>query len=138
MQIVRGSQIEFEPASHEDPRNPGVLKRVLASKDQLAKGQVMMVNWSQLPVGKSFQAHYHEDMQEVFIILNGSVLTVVSDIEVELSKGDAILIDPREVHQMKNMCDEPVEYVVFGISTEANGKTVVVESPESIAPVDQK
>lgn len=127
MQLVRGSQIEFEPASHENPRDPGVLKRVLASKDQLLKGQVMMVNWSQLPIGKSFQAHYHEDMQEVFIILNGTVVMTVSDIANELSKGDAILIDPREIHKMENVCDEAVEYVVFGISTEADGKTVVVQ-----------
>ena len=35
MQIVRGSEIEFVPASHEDPQNPGVLKRVLATKNDL-------------------------------------------------------------------------------------------------------
>lgn len=127
MHVVRGSEIEFEPASHENPQDPGVLKRVLATKDQLVKGQTMMVNWSLLPVGKSFQAHYHEDMQEVFIILNGNVLMTVAEAAIELSKGDAILIDPREVHKMENVCDEAVEYVVFGISTEANGKTVVVE-----------
>ena len=127
MKIVRGSQIEFEPASHENPRDPGVLKRVLATKDQLVQGQVMMVNWSLLPIGKSFQAHYHEDMQEVFIILNGRVMMTVSGDADELSQGDAILIDPREIHEMKNICDESVEYIVFGISTEAGGKTVVIE-----------
>lgn len=127
MQVVRGSEIQFEPASHENPRDPGVLKRVLATKDQLVKGQVMMVNWSRLPIGKSFQAHYHEDMQEVFIILSGNVVMTVTELTVELSKGDAILIDPRETHKMENVCDKAVEYVVFGISTEAGGKTVVVE-----------
>ena len=127
MHVVRGSQIGFEPASHEDPNDPGVLKRVLATKDHLLNGQVMMVNWSSLPVGKSFQAHYDEDMQEIFIILNGKVVMVVSEYFVELNRGDAILIDPREVHRMENVCDETVEYIVFGISTEADGKTIVVE-----------
>ena len=127
MHVVRGNQIKLVPASHENPLDPGVLKRVLATKDQLVKGQVMMLNWSHLPIGKSFQAHYHEDMQEVFIVLNGNVLMTVSESEIKLSKGDAILIDPGEIHKMENICDQAVEYVVFGISTEANGKTVVVE-----------
>ncbi len=128
MQIVRGSQIEFVPASHENPADPGVLKRVLAKKNHLIDGRVQMVNWSRLPVGKSFQAHYHEDMQEVFIILNGSVHMTVTDMTCQLDAGDAILIDPREIHKMTNACDEVVNYIVFGISTEKGGQTVVVES----------
>ena len=126
MQIIRGSQIEFVPASHEDPQNPGVLKRVLASKKDLLRGQVQMVNWSRLPVGSSFQPHYHEDMQEVFVMLNGRVSMSVNDETHELAGGDAILIEPREIHEMKNLCESDVEYVVFGISTEEGGKTVVV------------
>ena len=127
MQIVRGSEIEFIPASHEDPKNPGVLKRVLATKNDLIRGQVQMVNWSRLPVGSAFQPHYHEDMQEVFVMLNGEVRMSVEGTEHKLVGGDAILIEPREIHQMKNLCDEDVEYVVFGISTEEGGKTVNVE-----------
>ena len=127
MQIIRGSQIEFVPASHEDPKNPGVLKRVLASKKDLLRGQVQMVNWSRLPVGSSFQPHYHEDMQEVFVMLNGRVSMAVNDETHELVGGDAILIEPREIHEMKNLCESDVEYVVFGISTEEGGKTVVVD-----------
>ena len=127
MQIIRGSQIEFVPASHEDPQNPGVLKRVLANKNDLLRGQVQMVNWSRLPVGSSFQPHYHEDMQEVFVMLNGRVSMSVNNETHELVGGDAILIQPREIHGMKNLCDADVEYVVFGISTEEGGKTVVVD-----------
>ena len=126
MKVIRGSELEFVPASHEDPKNPGVLKRVLATKTDLLKGEVHMVNWSMLPVGKSFQSHYHEDMQEVFVILNGRVEMKVESESVDLEGGDAILISPREIHEMKNACDENVQYVVFGISTGEGGKTVVV------------
>ena len=126
MQIARGSQIEFIPASHEKPDDPGVLKRVLATQEDLFSGQVMMVNWSLLPDGKSFEPHYHEDMQEVFVILNGTVTMTVDDQSHELSHGDAILIDPHEIHRMSNQCGEPVEYIVFGISSEQGGKTIVV------------
>lgn len=128
MQVVRGSEIEFVPASHEDPKNPGVLKRVLATKEHLSEGRVQMLNWSCLPTGASFRPHYHEDMQEVFVILNGTVEMMVGEDSVELSAGDTIFIEMQEVHQMHNRCDHDVDYLVLGIATGQNGKTVVVDS----------
>ena len=68
----------------------------------------------------------HLDMQEVFIVLNGTVEMTVTDMTCTLDGGDAILISPREIHSMKNVCDSDVEYIVFGISTEQGGKTVNV------------
>ena len=127
MKIIRGAELEFTPASHEDPNDPGCLKRVLATKSDLLVGTVQMVNWSKLPVGKSFQLHYHEDMQEVFVMIDGTVTMLVDGKEHRLSGGDCILIDPREVHNMTNTCDRDVIYLVFGISTQQGGKTVVVE-----------
>jgi quercetin dioxygenase-like cupin family protein len=127
MQVIRGNEIEFEAASHEDPKNPGVLKRVLARKTDLIRGQVQMLNWSRLPQGSSFQSHYHEDMLEVFVMLGGPVAMEVDNNTVELKEGDAILIHPREVHKMENLSEGSVDYLVFGISTEEGGQTVIVE-----------
>ena len=127
MKVVRGNEIDFIAASHEDPQNPGVLKRVLATRDDFSTGRVQMLNWSRLPQGSSFAAHYHEDMQEVFVIINGSVEMRVGDSSVTLSGGDAILIERQEVHQMFNRCDQDVDYLVFGIALEQGGKTVVVD-----------
>ena len=126
MKIIRGDQIEFIPAAHEDPANPGVLKRVLATRDDLDAGRVQMLNWARLDAGNSFQLHYHEDMQEVFVILNGQVSMVVDDGQYTLHGGDAILIDSREVHQMTNHGEAAVDYLVFGIAGDQNGKTIVV------------
>ncbi len=127
MKIVLGSEIDFVPASHEDPCDPGCLKRVLADREDLVQGQVQMVNWSRLPVGKSFQPHYHEDMQEVFVIICGQVAMTVDEQTVSLVGGDAIVIDPREIHQMINRGDTDVQYLVFGISQQQRGRTVVVD-----------
>ena len=126
MKVIHGSQIGYEAASHEDPKNPGVLKRVLATRDNFIAGQIMMLNWARLPQGSSFAAHYHEDMQETFVILTGKVQMVVGEESVELNAGDAIMIDHHEVHQMHNQSDHDVEYIVFGVATEQGGKTVVV------------
>lgn len=127
MRVIRGSEIQFVPASHEDPDKPGVLKRVLAKRDDLIDGRVQMINWASLPAGSSFRAHYHEDMEEVFIILTGLVEMTVDGKSNELRPGDAIVIAPREVHKMKNLTDQDLEYIVLGMTTDEGGQTVVVE-----------
>ena len=126
MKVIRGTNIDFIAASHEDPKNPGVLKRVLATRDDFSEGRIQMLNWARLPKGSSFAAHYHEDMQETFVILTGKVEMVVREESVELNAGDAIMIDHHEVHQMHNRSDHDVEYLVFGVATEQGGKTIVV------------
>ena len=136
MKIVLASDRSFQPASHEDPRNPGVFKKILMEKYDFFDGTPQMINWAKLPAGKSFEPHYHEDMQEVFIIVSGTPLMEVflrpelsgqSDtkpIRTRLNPGDVLVVDPNEVHVMINSTDDAVEYVVMGIAGNKNGKTV--------------
>ena len=126
MKLIRSSDKSFVPASHENPLAPGVWKKVLFQRDELQPGTVQMVNWARLPVGSSFAAHYHEDMQEIFIIISGEAEMVVAGETIRLGRGDTIAIDAREVHLLKNCGSENVEYVVFGITSNKGGKTVVV------------
>ena len=42
-------------------------------------------------------------------------------------RGDAIVIDARETHQMQAIGADEVDYLVFGITLDEGGKTVVVE-----------
>ena len=67
MKIIRSKKSKFVPASHENPKSPGVWKKILLEKGQLIKGYVQMVNLAKLPVGSSFKPHYHEDMEEVLL-----------------------------------------------------------------------
>lgn len=126
MQIVRSASGSFVPASHEDPRSPGVLKRVIATRDVFQRGHVQMLNWARLPVGSSFQPHFHEDMQEVFVLVAGEVEMTVNGATVVMAAGDTVVVEPREVHVMSNVGDCDAEYVVFGISSESGGRTIVV------------
>lgn len=134
MNFVPSSASGFVPASHEDPKNPGVLKRVIAKQQNFQPGQVQMLNWAQLPVDSSFQPHYHEDMQEVFVLLSGVVTMTVRKLNsdgsaeecITMRSGDTVIIDPTEIHQMHNIGDAVAEYMVFGISSQKGGKTIVV------------
>ncbi len=129
MKISYGADYEFVPASHENPLDPGVWKKVLFPKADLQAGVVQMVNWARLGAGKHFAAHYHEDMQEIFIILQGEAHLTVETQTAVLRSGDAVRIDPREVHAMSNPGTEDVQYVVVGITSGMGGRTVVVEQP---------
>jgi mannose-6-phosphate isomerase-like protein (cupin superfamily) len=126
MRIIRFDSLPFVPAGHENPLSPGVLRKALLEKADLQPGRVQMVNWASMGVGKQFARHYHEDMQEIFVIVQGEAEITVETETATLRRGDAVLIDAREVHQMRNTCDESVEYFAIGITGEAGGKTVVL------------
>jgi mannose-6-phosphate isomerase-like protein (cupin superfamily) len=127
VQIIYSADRSFVAAGHEDPRDPGVWKKVLFQREDLQAGSIQMVNWARLPVGRSFAAHFHEEMQEVFVIMRGAAQLSVSGETVALQPGDAVRIDRREVHRMCNDGDEDVEYLAIGIVERPGGRTVVVD-----------
>lgn len=129
MRIIKSASRSFVPASHENPLSPGVLKKVLVEKADLLTGSLQMVNWASLGVGKHFARHYHEDMQEIFVIVQGEAHITVGEDDATLHRGDTVVIDPREIHEMQNTGAEAVEYLAIGITSQAGGKTVVVDTP---------
>ena len=126
MKIIRGNSVSFVPASHEPADDPNVFKKVLANAELLNAGQVQMINWAKMPVGRAFCAHFHEDMQEIFVILKGSAFIDVAGQQDELSSGDIVIIEPCEVHVMTNTSEVDLEYIAIGISSGQGGKTIVV------------
>jgi mannose-6-phosphate isomerase-like protein (cupin superfamily) len=86
-----------------------------------------MINWALLPAGNSFQAHYHEDMQEIFILVQGSARIFIGDESDELNTGDAVFIPVAAVHTMHNPYSEDAAYIAIGITRGRGGKTIVVE-----------
>ncbi len=126
MKIIRLVEIAKVPASHEDPKDPGVLKQVLLRRDDLVPGRIQMINWSTLLPGKPFRPHYHEAMDEVFIILDGEAEITIGDETQRLGKGDAVVVPENTIHIIKNLTDSEVPYLAIGIAQREGGKTVVV------------
>lgn len=91
-------------------------------KKDLIKGRIQMINWAKLPKGKTFKFHYHQDMEEIFIILSGKAKIRVDKKTAILKKGDTIIIPPKSLHQMKNIGKEKVEYLAIGVSKERTEK----------------
>ena len=126
MKIIRLQELEFIPAGHEDPKSPGVLIKVILKKHDLLAGHLQMINWARMAEGNSFRPHYHEDMEEIFIILKGKARIQIREEEAILAKEEVVVVPMGEVHEMKNIGDEEAEYIVIGISQGKGGKTVVV------------
>ncbi len=126
MKMYRLPLLEWVPASHEDQQAPSVWKKVLLQKADLIDGRMQMVNWCRMEPGKAFQPHYHEDMEEVFIVLKGKAKFSVPGQEVDMREGEAVVVPPREAHGMKNTGKDDLEYLAMGISLGQGGKTVVV------------
>lgn len=126
MKIVRFKDLEFIPASHEDPKDPGALKKILLQRKDLPPGRIQMINWARIPIGKTFKPHYHESMIEVFIIISGKVKAKIDNEEAILEKGDMVIAMEKQVHTFENISNEPVNYFAMGMVTEEGGKTINV------------
>ena len=126
MLIFRNAELALEPAAHEDPGNPGCLKKILVRKADVPAGRLQMVNWVHLKPERAFEAHYHEKMTEIFVVLAGR-----ADIQVEgdrdlLLEGDAVIIPTGSVHTMADLDGRAVQYLAMGIVHGDGGRTVVV------------
>ena len=128
MQIIRFGERAYVPAAHEDRTDPGVVKKVLLDREAFIRGGPQMLNWALLPAGKSFRRHYHEDMQEVFVLVEGSVRMEVEAEAAVLRAGDAVVVAPGCAHAMHNIGAGDARYLVLGISRGENGRTIVVGS----------
>jgi len=127
LKLISFDAFSYTPAGHEDPRSPGVVKKVLLERGMLQDGHIQMVNWASLGVGKKFAPHYHETMQEFFILVQGTAQMAVGAETATMRRGDLVVIDPGEIHQMRNAGSEDVEYLAIGITGESDGKTIVVK-----------
>ncbi len=85
-----------------------------------------MINWAKIEPGKSFRTHYHEDMDEVFILIRGMATIKIGNEEENMQTGDAVLVPAGSRHTMKNSGGETAEYLVAGISREKGGRTIVL------------
>lgn len=116
-------------SSHEKKINPGAFKKILFThQDILHEGRIQMINWAVIPSGRQFVSHYHEDMDEIFIMITGEAQIIIDGEEDVLTRGDSVLIPMKSVHQMRSISKRDVEYLVIGFSLGKGGKTVIVES----------
>lgn len=64
-----------------------------------------------IPPGKASQAHYHRKSEESYLILSGTAALEINGQLYTLNTGEAILIEPDEVHKISNFEDQDLVFL---------------------------
>ncbi len=109
MKISSLSDIEPTCVSH----NQKISKQVMISKEEISS----ITNFSRavFPPGERAGAHSHDDMAEVFFIASGQGVMIVDGKEFEIHSNTCILIEPLEVHEIKNTGKAELVILYFGV-----------------------
>ncbi|HYD34584.1 MAG TPA: cupin domain-containing protein [Vitreimonas sp.] len=124
MKLVNIKEKPLVPASHENPEDPGVLKKVLFSaSDFNPECGLKMLNYAVIQPGRHFELHSHETLEEVFYILEGEGEITVGEETQVIGPEEAVLIPVKTQHIMKNIGDGPLVYLAFGAASD-EGRTI--------------
>jgi mannose-6-phosphate isomerase-like protein (cupin superfamily) len=102
------SEIEFSNSSHS-----GQIKKVIFHGFEMTSS-VTQVAYAELSTGDIVEEHYHESMEEVFLILDGECEFSLDGVSHLLKKDDVIKIYPKIKHTLRSIRDTKLYY--FGVS----------------------
>ena len=150
MKVVSTKDKKFVPASHEDPKDPGVVKKVLLGSDDFDPScQLKMLNYAVIKPGQSFASHFHQTLEEFFYVISGKArikMKTLTDEEIDscinkkesfndllkgvksqtLEKEEVVLIPPKTIHIMENIGADDLVYLAVGAAS-GEGETVVFD-----------
>ena len=110
MQLLKTNEFPEMGVSH----NPEIKKRVFIGNGRIPH----LTNFSTATFkpGQSVEFHAHETMTEVFYVTNGDAIFLFKDKELPVTVGDCIIVDPGEMHAMRNAGLADVSWFYFGIA----------------------
>jgi len=88
-----------------------VIVELVGRGEQSGRTEKQSVAHVTIPGGKNVAPHYHKVSEETYYFLKGKGRMVVDNEEREVSKGDAILIMPNQVHHLHNEGTENLEFI---------------------------
>jgi mannose-6-phosphate isomerase-like protein (cupin superfamily) len=74
-----------------------------------------------IPAGASLGAHLHHEVAEFYYVMNGQGSVTIAQMGSQaetatIQKGDAIPIQLNDVHSFENTGNEPLEFLIVGVS----------------------
>lgn len=64
-----------------------------------------------IPPGNASSPHYHKFSEESYLILSGEGSLEIDGFSFCLCAGEAVLIEPGEVHQISNLCEQDLVFL---------------------------
>ena len=110
MKIYSTDTAPIIPVSHD----PGLKKRLLAGPEE-GISCIRHLSHILLRPGDSASEHSHRDAFEVFYCLRGSIVFSIGGMDVELTKGVCLVVEPEEPHAIAR-CIEESELFYFLVS----------------------
>ena len=109
MDSINISEIQFTKSSH-----PRQLKKVIFIGSEMTSA-VTQVAYAELLAGEIIEEHFHDSMEEVFLVLDGNCEFCLDGVPQVLKKHSVIKIAPKIKHKLKALTETKLYY--FGVST---------------------
>ena len=117
MKKVNQKDRDWEPGSHEDPKNPGVFKKVLVRHEEAdSKSKLMMFQLCKIPPKTTHVAHSHPTMDEIFYFTEGNGEIEIGGEKEKIVSGDRIIVPAGHVHQIRNTGKVELKFIGLGVA----------------------
>lgn len=99
--------IEYKSGS-QGGATPGAVKRVLVGPDEGAND--FIIRYFTIPAGghSALDQHLH---QHGVVVMHGRGRVLLGDQWTEITVGDAVHVEPNEVHQFEALGDQPLGFI---------------------------
>jgi mannose-6-phosphate isomerase-like protein (cupin superfamily) len=93
--------------------NPEIKKRVMLNSEDIP--YLTTLSQARFTAGQVADAHSHDKMYEVFLIVTGEGLIRVDSKDHPLYPGVCLMVEPGEVHEIVNTGTQDLVMTYFGI-----------------------
>ena len=93
--------------------NPGYLKNILLTQDELGEGHRLQK--IKIKSGDTVEMHKHKRQTEIIYFLTSGGLFLINDLELEINKGEGVIVEPGDKHKVRNNSDTDFECLVFKV-----------------------
>jgi mannose-6-phosphate isomerase-like protein (cupin superfamily) len=101
------------------------IRELLAPRNSCIERQSLAE--ARLPVGAQTTAHYHQQTEEIYFLLDGVARMQIGDEFRDVRAGDAIAIPAGEVHQITNTGSIELRFLCICVPPYEHEDTVLVE-----------
>jgi mannose-6-phosphate isomerase-like protein (cupin superfamily) len=81
-----------------------------------------------LPPGASSGPHLHREVAEFYYVMNGDGVVTVAAESAPIHAGDAVPIQLADVHSFENTSNQPLEFLIVGVSRDNNRRVDSIDS----------
>lgn len=96
----------YSPSGHSGTQN----RRIVGLKDGMEEMEVII---GEIEPGGKADPHFHENIEQSMYILSGKMHVIINGEEAVLSEGDTVIIPKKAIHEVKNVGDSLLRFVLI-------------------------